>query len=81
MLNLTKEDFKLFETCFKALEDIAFEAADWQPTIIMVCGNEKVVISYGESGDPCITEAYDVNDRMKDTGLATLFRAPSQDVH
>lgn len=81
MLNLMSEDFRLFELAFSALEDLAGEPGDWVPTIILVSGDEKVVISYGESGDPCITEAYDINDKMRN--FSHLFGMPPkvQDVH
>jgi hypothetical protein len=65
VLNLTKHDLEIISTTLGQLEEITYHSGDWIPTIILVNGNEKVVLSYGESGDPCITEAYDVEERFR----------------
>lgn len=69
MLNLTSGDLVTFTGVMHHLEEIVRTSGDWIPTIIMVQGDEKVVISYGESGDPCITEAYDVHDELERRGV------------
>lgn len=82
MLNLVEEDLEVIKNSLHYIEEIVRYSGDWVPTLLLVNGNEKIVLGYGESGDPCVLEAYDVNDKMKNLGLETLFGHRNvQDVH